>query len=110
MRLRNIGKNNIYRRVNRFGVNIYSQICPKKYHSNHQGQPRSQGVYGAVAIAKIFKGAEFPLSKHDIIEKYGDKEIEYHIGKMEKLKRDIIHDIPEQTFKQNNRIESICSS
>jgi|GEM_PF-1550099 len=63
-----------------------------------------RGVYGAVAIAKVFKGANFPMTKEDIIQRYGDREIEYHIGRREKL-ADILQDIPEQSFNRTTELE-----
>ena len=66
----------------------------------------TSGVYGAVAVAKAFKGADFPMSKHDILSKYVNKEIEYHLGKKEKL-GDILQSIPEQTYNRTTEIEHV---
>lgn len=78
-------------------IKVISGMMAKK-------KPVSRGVYGAVAIAKVFKGANFPMTKEDIIEKYGSKKIEYHIGKKEKLKK-IIENIPDQTFNRTTELE-----
>ena len=64
----------------------------------------TSGVYGAVAVAKAFKGADFPMSKQDIMECFGDKEIEYHRGHKEKI-RDVLSVIPDGTFNSTIDIE-----
>lgn len=66
------------------------------------------GVYGAVAIAKAFKGVDFPLSKQDIIQKYGDKEVEYHMGERIRLK-DILENIPDKTYNSTVDLEQALS-
>jgi hypothetical protein len=82
---------------------LTSPSVGKKF-SKKAKMAEGSGVYGAVAIAKVFKGADFPMTKDDIIQKYGDKEIEYHVGKKEKL-TDILHDIPEQSYNRTTDLE-----
>ncbi len=72
--------------------------------AKRQQEATTGGFYGAAAIARVFKGADFPLSKQDILQKYGDREIEYHLGKKERLS-DIIQDIPDQTFNRTTDLE-----
>ncbi len=67
-------------------------------------QYEGSGAYGAAAVAKAIKGADFPMSKQDLLNKYGDKEIEYHIGKREKLK-DILENMPSGTFNSAADLE-----
>ncbi|EKE03185.1 MAG: hypothetical protein ACD_20C00234G0007 [uncultured bacterium] len=72
-------------------IKLYSQNVKSKQ------KPLGSGAYGAVAIAKAFKGADFPMSKSQIMKKYGDKEIEYHRGYREKV-HNILENIPEGNF------------
>ncbi|OGH95687.1 MAG: hypothetical protein A2287_03820 [Candidatus Melainabacteria bacterium RIFOXYA12_FULL_32_12] len=65
---------------------------------------KKSGVYGAAAIAQAFKGASFPMSKEDILEKYGDRKVQYHVGKKEHL-RDVIENIPDETFNSTVDLE-----
>ena len=38
------------------------------------------------------------------MQKYGKKEIEYHVGQREKLK-DILRDVPDQTYNRTSELE-----
>ena len=62
------------------------------------------GAYGATAIAQAFKGADFPMTKDDIMQKYGDREIEYHKGKKEKV-HDVLENIPDEKYNSTVELE-----
>ncbi|EKE02885.1 MAG: hypothetical protein ACD_20C00317G0020 [uncultured bacterium] len=64
----------------------------------------TSGAYGATAIAQAFKGADFPMTKDDIMQKYGDREIEYHKGRKEKV-HDILENIPDEKFNSTVELE-----
>lgn len=66
--------------------------------------PKTGKAYGAAAIARAFKDVSFPLSKHDVMEKYGDKEIEYTKGSPIKV-RQVLWDIHDHTFKSPADLE-----
>ncbi|OGI22654.1 MAG: hypothetical protein A2255_01930 [Candidatus Melainabacteria bacterium RIFOXYA2_FULL_32_9] len=61
-------------------------------------------AYGAAAVASIFKNANFPMSKDDIMQKYGDREIEYTKGNPVKVK-DVLSNIPSETFNSPADLE-----
>ena len=59
--------------------------------------PQPGKAYGAAAVAEVFKDANFPLSKQDIMAKYGSREIEYTKGNPVKIS-EILGNIPNETF------------
>lgn len=66
--------------------------------------PKPGRAYGAAAVAKIFKDVSFPLSKHDIMQRYGEKDIEYTKGSHVKLKQ-VLWDVQDDTFKSPADLE-----
>jgi hypothetical protein len=66
--------------------------------------PEPGHAYGAAAVASVFRDADFPMSKHDIMKEYGDREIEYTKGNLVKIK-DVLNDIPNETFNSPADIE-----
>lgn len=54
-------------------------------------------AYGAAAVTKCIHGADFPISKRDIISKYGSCEVEWTKGNPQKLS-DILDDVPDESF------------
>lgn len=66
--------------------------------------PQPGHAFGAAAVANVFKNADFPLSKKDIMEKYGNKEIEYTKGNTIKVK-DILNNISDETFNSPADLE-----
>ena len=66
--------------------------------------PMPGHAYGAAAITKALAGVDFPKSKNEIVKQHGDKQIEFKKGEPCKLK-DIIKDIPEQTFNSPADLE-----
>lgn len=66
--------------------------------------PQPGNAYGAAAIAQVFKNADFPLSKQDIMQKYGNQEIEYTKGNPVKVK-DVLESIPSETFNSPADLE-----
>jgi hypothetical protein len=66
--------------------------------------PKPGNAYGAAAVASVFKNADFPISKHDIIECFGDREVEYKKGNPVKVK-EILGNIPDETFNSPADLE-----
>jgi len=66
--------------------------------------PKPGRAYGAAAVASVFKNADFPLSKQDIMECFGDKEVEYTKGNPIKIK-EILGKIPNETFNSPADLE-----
>jgi hypothetical protein len=59
--------------------------------------PEPGHAYGAAAISMAIKGTDFPVSKQDLISRYGDKQVEITKGNPQKL-RDILNEVPDETF------------
>ncbi|OGI21866.1 MAG: hypothetical protein A2287_07200 [Candidatus Melainabacteria bacterium RIFOXYA12_FULL_32_12] len=66
--------------------------------------PEPGHAYGAAAVTMAIKGADFPMSKEDLISKYGDKEVEITKGNPQKL-RDVLNNIPSETFNSPVELE-----
>lgn len=66
--------------------------------------PKKGHAYGAAAIANVFKNAQFPMSKHEIMECYGNNEVEYTKGNPQKLKK-VLDNLPEKTYKSPADLE-----
>lgn len=66
--------------------------------------PAPGHAYGAAAVASIFKNANFPLSRDEIMNRYGDKEIEYTKGNPVKVK-EVLSNIPSETFNSPADLE-----
>lgn len=66
--------------------------------------PKPGRAYGAAAVASIFKNTSFPLSKQDIMERFGDKEVEYKKGNPVRIK-EILGNIPNENFNSPADLE-----
>ena len=66
--------------------------------------PGKGHAYGAAALASIFRDADFPLSKQDILSRYGNHEIEYKKGSVVKIK-DVLGNIQNETFNSPADLE-----
>lgn len=66
--------------------------------------PEPGHAYGAAAIASIFKDADFPMSKNDIMSQYGDREVEYKKGNPVKIS-ELLNKIPNETFNSPAELE-----
>ena len=71
--------------------------------------PEPGHAYGAAAVTNAIKGAHFPMSKNDIIQKYGDKEIELHKGHSVKLK-DVLSNVTDETFNSPVDLEKAIAN
>lgn len=66
--------------------------------------PEPGHAYGAAAIAELFKNVDFPMTKNDIMQKFGEKEIEYTKGNPKKVK-DILGGIANDKFNSPADLE-----
>ncbi|OGH96936.1 MAG: hypothetical protein A2104_08265 [Candidatus Melainabacteria bacterium GWF2_32_7] len=66
--------------------------------------PAPGNAYGAAAVTQAIRGADFPMSKQDLINRYGDKDIEWTKGNPRKL-RDLLIDLPSETFNSPADLE-----
>jgi len=59
--------------------------------------PEPGHAYGAAAIARCLEGADFPMSKQDLIYQYGNCKVEFTKGHTQKLS-DILNEVTDETF------------
>ena len=70
--------------------------------------PAPGQAYGIASISNALQGAEFPMSKNDVIEKYGGKEIQWRKGQPSQLK-EILESTPDQQYKSMADLVSAVS-
>lgn len=61
-------------------------------------------VYGAAAISHALYGVDFPKTKQELIEKHGDREIEFTKKEAFKLS-EILERLPDKLFNSPSEIE-----
>lgn len=66
--------------------------------------PEKGHAFGAAAVAKCLKNADFPMSKKDIMSKYGNCEVEWRKGETRTL-QECLGDIPEESFNSPVELE-----
>lgn len=66
--------------------------------------PQKGQAFGAAAIGHAIAGADFSMSKKDLLQKYGDKEVELTKGSPMKLK-DILEKTDVDTFNSAADVE-----
>jgi len=66
--------------------------------------PKKGSSYGAAAIGHAVAGAEFPMSKQELLQKYGDREVQLTKGSPMKL-RDILETSNIDTFNSVADVE-----
>ena len=59
--------------------------------------PAPGHAYGIASVSNALHGAEFPMSKTNVMNKYGDKQIEWKKGQAGSLK-DILEATPDQQY------------
>jgi len=64
----------------------------------------TEHVYGAAAIAQCFKDVDFPISKKQLVRKYGKCVVEIEKGETMKLK-DVLDYVEDGTFNSPVDIE-----
>lgn len=71
----------------------------KKGEGYNYGKPGpEQGqAYGIASVSNALGGVDFPMTKQDLIDRYGNKQIEWTKGNPEPLK-DVLKDAPDQHF------------
>lgn len=66
--------------------------------------PKSKHVYGAAAIAECLKDVDFPISKNQLVRRYGNCVVEIEKGETMKLK-DVLDYVEKGTFNSPVEIE-----
>ena len=70
--------------------------------------PQQGQAYGIASVSNALGGVEFPMTKRDLIEQYGDKQIEWTKGNPEPL-RDILKETLEDDFDSMSDVVSAVS-
>lgn len=65
---------------------------------------KSKNVYGAAAIAECLKDVDFPISKNQLVRRYGNCVVEIEKGETMKLK-DVLDYVEKGTFNSPVDIE-----
>lgn len=61
--------------------------------------PEEKHAYGAASVTMALKQADFPCSRQELIDQYGDKQIYWTKNNPMKL-RDILEQLPQEEFRQ----------
>lgn len=71
----------------------------KKGEGCNYGKPGpEQGhAYGIASVSNALGGCDFPMTKEDLIDKYGGRQIEWTKGNPQALK-EVLKDAPEDQF------------
>ena len=65
-------------------------------------------AYGAASLTRVLHGVDFPITKNQIIEKYGDKEVNYSKGNT-KTMREIVSKCVDETFFTMSSLVEACA-
>lgn len=65
-------------------------------------------VYGAASLTRVLNGVDFPITKDEIINKYGHKEVSYSKGNL-KLMKDIVQKCTQQEFYTMSELVEACA-
>lgn len=71
------------------------------------GPERGQ-AYGIASVSNALGGVDFPMSKQDLINRYGDRRIEWTKGNPQAL-RDVLKDAHENQFNSMADVVSAVS-
>ena len=69
-------------------------------------EPEKGDSFGVAALGSIFNYVSFPVTKQDIIQKYGDRKIEYTTGETMAV-RDILADSSMESFNSFADLEQV---
>lgn len=70
--------------------------------------PKAGQAYGIASVSNALGGCDFPMSKQDLIHKYGNKQIEWTKGHLEPLK-DVLQSASEDDFDSMSDVVSAVS-
>jgi hypothetical protein len=74
---------------------------------NSTEKPKSI-AYGAASLTRVLHGVDFPITKNQIIEKYGDKEVNYSKGST-KTMAEIVSKCVDETFFTMSGLVEACA-
>jgi hypothetical protein len=70
--------------------------------------PERGHAYGIASVSNALGGVDFPMSKQDLIDSYGDRQIEWTKGNPQAL-RDVLKDAMENEFNSMADVVSAVS-
>lgn len=65
-------------------------------------------AYGAASLTRVLNGIGFPVTKDEIIDRYGHKEVQYSKGNLKTLK-DIVTKCSKETFTSMAELIECCA-
>jgi|GEM_PF-2995347 len=65
-------------------------------------------AYGAASLTRVLNGIGFPVTKEQIINRYGDKEVQYSKGNLRTLK-EIVAKCSKETFNSMSELIECCA-
>lgn len=72
-------------------------------------EKKPKGIaYGAASLTRVLNGIYFPVTKEEVISRYGDKEVHYSKGNL-KTMREIITKCTKETFNSMAELVESCS-
>jgi len=82
----------------------------KKSETSGSGKPGPEAghAYGIASVSNALGGVDFPMSKDDLISKYGDRRIEWTKGNPAQL-RDVLKNAEENQFSSMADVVSAVS-
>lgn len=81
----------------------------KKEHTGYSKPGPEQGqAYGIASVSNALGGISFPMSKDDLLDKYGNKQIEWTKGSHQELKK-VLQDAHEDNFESMADVVSAVS-
>lgn len=70
--------------------------------------PERGHAYGIASVSNALGGVDFPMTKQDLIDRYGDRQIEWTKGNPQALK-DVLKDAQEDEFSSMADVVSAVS-
>jgi len=65
-------------------------------------------AYGAASLTRVLNGIGFPVTKNELIDKYGEKEIQFSKGNL-KTMREIVDKCSKDTFFTMAELVEACA-
>ncbi len=65
-------------------------------------------AYGAASLTRVLNGVDFPITKQEIIDNYGDKEVNYSKSNCKKMS-EIIEKSTKEVFYTMAEVVEACS-
>jgi len=81
--------------------------CTNLIGINNEKQPKGT-AYGAASLTRVLNGIDFPVTKQEIIDKYGDKEVQYSKGNLRLLK-ELVNKCSKETFFSMSELVESCA-